>query len=471
MIKTSDRVITGVHDLLEPEAEEILENRERFDNEDEPRFGFESEYGLLNGNNPATHDERAEVIGRLEDKGNEFVDTELGESMIETRTEPLEIGSLREIEAAIADRENQLLENLSEGMQLVRYGTVPLIDIQDINLSQPEGDADRYWELVNAFDDIREEHKGELDSLGLEEEIDPNTAATPAMTCSTQMNWQAEGLDDVIEKANYAQQVVPYAIAPFAASRLVSEKDIGHADTRMQLWEMNYNTDENPAKVGPLDGFYDSVPDWLKSLDIFADSEFDSPDDYEEDEMSPFETAVKEDWNDVKIKLVEDKERGREYPVVEVRPFSMQPTPAEEAAVHGFTIGRVAYAQANNEELMDYDRVLENRRKAMQEGLEADEMFYMEEGEIKSGPAAEVIRTEISKAREGLRGLDIDDPGYLDIMERKTYLGSPSDRSAEIFNDIRDEVGEEEAIREALPIYDQPVWNSQNRIQTHYESV
>lgn len=467
MSETQRKSSTGVHNLLEPEAEEVLDNQSDFKNQEDPRFGFESEYGLLNGDRPAKHDEREEAITKMG-----FADTELGESMVETRTDPQTIEDLQQVEVAIADRENQLLEQLAEhDLELVRYGTVPLVDIQDIRLSQPEGDADRYWELVNAFNEIRREHKGELPDFGSVEQIDPNTAATPGMTCSTQMNWQGKSLEDTISKANYAQQIAPYAIAVSGASRIISEKDTGHQDTRMPLWEMNYNTEENPGKVGALDGFYNSVEHWLESLDIFADSQFDHPDDYSEDEKSPLETAIKEDWNDVKIKLVEDQERNREYPVVEVRPYSMQPTPAEEAAVHGFTIGRVAYAQENEEALMDYEMVLENRDKAMEKGLDADEMFYLENGEIKTGPTPKVIRGEIEKAREGLELMNIDDPGYLDIMEMRTYQGSPSDKSAELFNELNEEMDREQAIREALPIYDQPFWNSENLRKTHYETL
>lgn len=183
------------------------------------------------------------------------------------------------------------------------------------------------------------------------------------------------------------------------------------------------------------------------------------------------DTAVKEDWNDVKIKLVEDDRTGNEYSVLEVRPYSMQPTPAEEVAAHGFTIGRVVWAMENDEELMDYDRVLENRERAMKQGLDADQMFYQENGEIREAPTDEVLRSEIQKAREGLEELGIEDPGYLDILERRTYLGNPSDRSAEIFNDMRDEIGADEAFMEAVPTYDGPVWDSENPLQTHYEAL
>ena len=473
MIETQEGTVEGIDELLEPEAKKVLQNQGRFENDEETRFGLESEFGLLKDGRAVEHDERQDVIeDTLSDEDEDWVDTELGESMIEIKTEPHSINSLRALETSLINRENQLLQEVSNhGMDLSRYGTVPLVDIQNISLSEPEDDADRYWELVNAFDEIRKESVGTLDDFGRNEKVDPNTAATPAMTCSTQINWQGQSLDETIERANYAQMISPYGVALSGASRIVSGKDTGYPDTRMQLWEMNFNHGENPNKVGALGGYYGSVEEWLQSLDIFADSKFDGPKDYEEDEASPMDTAIKEDWNDVKIKLVEDGETGNEYSVLEVRPYSMQPTPAEEVAVHGFTTGRVAWAMENDEELMDYDRVLENRERAMEKGLNAETMFYMDDGEISEGPTEEVLRNEIQKAREGLEELGIEDPGYLDILEERTYHGSLSDSSAEIFDDLRDKIDEDEAFLEAVPTYDEPIWDHENPLQTHYETA
>lgn len=61
MIETQDKMVRGIDDLLEPEAKEVLENKERYENDEEPRFGVESEYGLLKSDRPATHDEREEM--------------------------------------------------------------------------------------------------------------------------------------------------------------------------------------------------------------------------------------------------------------------------------------------------------------------------------------------------------------------------------------------------------------------------
>ncbi|MFT4868931.1 MAG: hypothetical protein ACI83Q_000547, partial [Colwellia polaris] len=232
------------------------------------------------------------------------------------------------------------------------------------------------------------------------------------------------------------------------------------------LWEMNYNTDETPAKVGPLDGYVDDTEDYLSRLGIFFEDDGEDPDH--------FGDAIGEHWKDVRIKVEEEEQPGgtkEHYIVTEIRPLSMQPSVAEETAVHGFMIGRIAYAQENEEELTPYDEVLENREKAMKQGLSADQMVYNKNGQVVRADTDTVLREEIDKARKGLEELSIDDPGYMDLLEERIEYGTPADRSAEIYNRLSSNGStQEEALKQALAIDDSAVWDSQNPMETHYSS-
>ncbi|MFQ3307791.1 MAG: gamma-glutamylcysteine synthetase [Candidatus Nanohaloarchaea archaeon] len=447
-----------IHPLLEEDAEEILSNPERYSNNEPQRVGIESEFAVLNGEEPASDDKRDEAIKDLE-----FAEEELGAAMAETQTPPMQLESLQQMENALGERYNQLAEEMAEqGLSLIRYGTHPFTDVDDIQTT----DKDRYDVLVDTFDDLREQHIGELPMFGEEEQIDPNTAAIPAAICSTQTNIQAESWEDAVEKNNYAAMTLPYAIALSGNSRIIEGKDTGFADTRMQLWEMNYNTDETPAKVGPLDGYVDDTEDYLSRLGIFFEDDGEDPDH--------FGDAIGEHWKDVRIKVEEEEQQGgtkEHYIVTEIRPLSMQPSVAEETAVHGFMIGRIAYAQENEEELTPYDEVLENREKAMKQGLSVDQMVYNKNGQVVRADTDTVLREEIDKARKGLEELSIDDPGYMDLLEERIEYGTPADRSAEIYNRLSSNGStQEEALKQALAIDDGAVWDSQNPMETHYSS-
>lgn len=453
MSKTSQKD-NEIHPLIEEEVNSMLEASEEYENNEEMRVGIESEFGVLDGFEGSSSEARDRGI---EDVG--FADRELGAAMAETQTDPMTLDSLSDLEIALGGRENILAEQMSEeGLSLIRYGTHPFVDVDNIQTT----DRERYDVLVNTFDNLREQNIGELPNFGKDEQIDPNTAAIPAGICSTQTNIQAEGFEDAVDKTNYAEMVLPYAIALSGNSRIVEGKDTGLSDTRMQLWEMNYNNSETPYKVGPLEGYIQDSRDWFSRLDIYFEDEDEDPDHLED--------AISEHWKDVRIKLEEDPDTEEEYPVVEVRPLSMQPSVAEETAVHGFMIGRIAYAQETDEDLILFEQVLANREKALMDGLSTEEMFYNREGRSEREDLGAVLDEEISRAEEGLKYLGIEDPGYMNILRERLDQGTPSTQSADIFNGLRGQKhSTEEALRQSVPVIDEPSWSPQNLMETHYD--
>jgi gamma-glutamyl:cysteine ligase YbdK (ATP-grasp superfamily) len=433
---------------IEPEVNEIL--NENPSNSEPVRVGVESEFAILDGSSQApSSKERDRGI-----KDTTGAEQELGAAMAETQTPPVRLDSLEVLENALGLRWNDLVENMAEeGLSVLRYGTHPFVSIDGIETT----DGERYDTLVETF----EEKRPESDPFGVKEKVDTINASIPAAICSTQTNIQAESLGDAVEKANYANMVLPYAVALSGNSRIVDGKDTGIADARMPMWERAFNSPETPNKVGPTDGYFEDIADYYSRLDIFFENDGASAEEHLDD-------AVGEYWKDVRIKMEEDGTKTGEdcYPVVEVRPISMQPSVEEETAVHGFMLGRVAYAQESNEELIEFDKVMENRERAMRSGLEAENL-YSSNDDIQAGTHG-VLRDELDKAREGLEYLGIEEPGYLDLLEHRIDHGTPSEHSAKIFNTLRQNQDPESALREALPVSENPDWEYGSGISPYY---
>ena len=159
-------------------------------------------------------------------------------------------------------------------------------------------------------------------------------------------------------------------------------------------------------------------------------------------------------WKDVNIKF--DRERGNA--VVEMRPFSIQPSIREDLALSAFMMGRIAYAQENGEELMDIEKVNENREKAMYNGLDTE--LYGSSGELAD--ATDVLENELDYAREGLDSLGVDYENFIEEEEdifdvtfgkRLKYGKTPGDRSAEAYSQKRREMADREALSEVMKDY------------------
>ncbi|MFB6144477.1 MAG: hypothetical protein ABEJ98_04160, partial [Candidatus Nanohaloarchaea archaeon] len=205
--------------------------------------------------------------------------------------------------------------------------------------------------------------------------------------------------------------ISPYISAISGNARFLGGKDTGLSDLRMILWNQSHNSE---GKIGVLDSYYDSMEDYLSRV---VSQEF-----IPGEKKGDLERAVSNFWKDSRIKVVE------EDLVVESRISSVQPTPEEDVAVHGFYIGRLHYALQNNEELMEIWKVNENRKNALRDGLDAD--LHAPEGGKKK--ASKLLLEEIDKARNGLEALDVDPEGFLRILENRARKGlTPSDRKAD----------------------------------------
>jgi len=447
-----------VHRAFQEQVKNIEENPSRFENSEELKVGFEVEYTLLDSDNNQASEQ---VRDRIKDK-QEFLDSELAASVIEARTDPVsEPDSLREFGKELRDREHRAAELAAEeGFDLLRYGTNPFPDLDEFERS---GDEDSRYEMFANFLDEARNDEMVHDVFGIEESFDPRDIHYSGMIASTQTNLQAQSLGDAVEKANFGYMFAPFAEALGANARVMEQKDTGISDIRMPVWEKSADVreDEDFGSESPRAGKIDSyigkedghdIEDYFERLDPV----YVAPD--VEEAPDAIDQAVMNNWKDINIKFTDDAA------LVELRPFSIQPTVQEDLALSAFMMGRIAYAQdekvhgSGGEDLLDIEKVNRNRYTAMHNGL--DEKLYDSSGNQRQ--AVEVVQDELEYARQGLNSLGVDYenfvPGDQDLFdytfgERLEEGIAPGDQSAERYNELRENMSDEQALAEVMKDY------------------
>lgn len=418
----------GMREAFEEQVEELFEKEELYEKSySDVKIGLETEYPVVDENfGQIGHRLRDQVI-----EGLDFADVEVGGSQVEVRTDPLILGSLSELEKEMRLIEADLRDEAdARDVQVLRSGTHPFVDLDDIPIS----DAEKYEKVPGFHDRHRNGHVQE--GFGRIESIDPRNADIAAVINSTQTNIEAESFEDAVEKANYTYMISPFMSAISANARFLDGKDTGFADTRMPLWEKSHDIrtedqlGEKTVDAGKLESYYDSLEDYFKRV---KDEPFILND--EEKQPAAMHIGIGTFWKDSRIKFKEEPENDRYDAIVESRVVSTQPTLEEEIAMHGFFMGRISYAQEEDEGLMDIEIVNRNRYAAMHNGL--DTKLYGTDGELRD--ATEVLEEELEKAEQGLEYAGIEDPGYLDVLHERLESGTPAELMAEGFNKALEE--------------------------------
>ena len=444
----------AMRESFEQQVEEILDSAEKYEAESTWKIGLETEYGLVDESlTPVNHETRDQLIEDLE-----FADVEVGGSQVELRTEPLEPGTLSELEDVLERNESELVKEASkQGLNLVRSGTNPFIDTDNIPISSEE----KYQQVPSFYEEARHSQVHEI--FGGKDSIDPRNSDLAALINSTQVNVQAEGLEDAVEKANLTYMISPFLSAISGNARFLEGKNLGFSDVRMPLWEKSHdirNPDslEEEMDVGKLDSYFLAESEDETNIENYFRRVKEQPfilNDEEKQEAAR-EIGIGTYWKDSRIKFNHGPEEDRFQAVVESRIVSTQPSIAEEIAMHGFYLGRLAYAQnigdieedeSDTEELMDIEQVNRNRHSAMYNGL--DTKLYDTDGELRQ--AVEVMEEELEKAEKGLDYIDLNDSGYLDILYERLEEGTPSDQMAEeYYRTVESGTKSEESLNQAL---------------------
>ena len=433
-----------VHSGFKEQVKDIEKNPSRFENSEDLKIGFEVEYSLLDSENQQASEEVRDRIKENED----FLDSELAATVIEARTEPIsDPNSLEEFEEELQGKEEITAELAAEeGFQLLRNGTNPFPTVGEFRRS---GDENSRYELFANFLDQARNDEMVHDFFGIEEGFDPRDIHYSGMIASTQTNMQAQSLDDAVNKANFAYMFAPYAEALGANARIMEQKDTGISDVRMPVWEKSADLrdddefgDESP-RAGKMQSYLKDIGDYFERLDPV----YVAP-----DEDSALDQAIANNWEDINIKFADNSA------LVEIRPLSIQPTVRQDLALSAFMMGRIAYAQQNEEELLDIEKVNRNRYTAMHNGL--DEKLYDSSGIQRD--ATEVIGEELEYARQGLDNLDVDYESFIQgeqdlfdyaFSDRLESGMAPADETAERYRELRKEMSDEEALSKIMSDY------------------
>lgn len=421
----------GMREAFENQAEEVLDNEERYvKSYDDFKIGLETEYPVVNQDfEPVNPEIRNQVI-----EGLGFADVEVGGSQVEVRTDPVKPGSLAELEAEMRLIEQDLRdEAAARGVEVLRSGTHPFVNLESV----PKTDKPKYEEVPGFHDRHRNGHVQE--SFGKIESIDPRNADLAAVINSTQTNVEAPDFETAVDRANMTYMISPFMSAISSNARFVDGKDTGFADVRMPLWEKSHDIrteeelGEETVEAGKLESYYRDLEDYFSRVQ-------EQPFILHEEEAA-LDIGIGTFWKDSRIKFKQEPENNRYDSIVESRVVSTQPTIPEEIAMHGFHVGRLAYAEMeevhgeDGEELMDIGKVNRNRYAAMHNGL--DTKLYGTDGELHD--ATEVLVEELEKAEQGLEYAGIEDPGYMDLLYDRLDEGTPSELMEEGFYEARDE--------------------------------
>lgn len=435
----------GMREAFESQVQELLGKEDLYSkNGDSVKVGLETEYAVVDdGFEPIDHVVRDQII-----EGLGFADVEVGGSQVEIRTDPITPESLADLEHQMRLPEQDLRDEAdARDAKIIRAGTHPFVDFDDVPMSKEE----KYQVVPNFHDRHRNGHT--VDEFGVEETVDPRNADIAGVINSTQANIEASGFEDAVDKANYTYMISPFMSAISSNARFVDGKDTGFSDVRMPLWEKSHDIrgqDQlgEDVATGKLESYYDSLTDYTGRV---KEEPFILND--EEMQEAAMDIGIGTFWKDSRIKFAEDQEEERYDTIVESRVVSTQPTVKEEVAMHGFFIGRIAYAQneelhgEGGEKLMDIEKVNRNRYSAMHNGL--DTKLYDTDGELQD--ASDVLEQELEKAEEGLEYAGIEDPGYMDMLYNRLEEGTPSDKMAEGFNNARNKgLNRKEALQRGL---------------------
>lgn len=408
--RKSDEQVRTVF-FFDREKENILSSEEKFRKHNERvKVGVETEYFLIREDfKPLNSSKlRNDIIEDLDE-----VKKELGIDSVEIAIPPVILENLGQLEESISDKESKLnFRAKDKGLKVIRSGTNPFRSLENLNLTEKS-----FFRKIN---DYYNEKSTEF--LSDKEKFDVGNAKSTSLISAIHTNIEASDFEDAVEKANYIYMISPYISAVSGNARFIDEEDTGLSDLRMILWSKSHSTGDK--EVGRLNSYYSDIRDYFDRVGSWPFI-MNRADKVISDSISRF-------WKDSRIKFLDSDI------VVESRIASTQPSVKDDVAVHGFCIGRLLYAQDNDEELLDIEKVNKNREKAMTRGLDAE--LYSPEGEMEE--AVEVLEKEIQKAKKGLKNHGINGVNFLDVLdERIKDKEAPSD---EINKKLRDGMDDRE---------------------------
>lgn len=428
--------LDSLDSVLREDAREFLD--QDYSTEDELSIGFEAEFGLLEEG-----EEYEMVDGKtrqdiLDDLDEQDFDSELGSWVIEADIGPLtNIGNLSEIENAIQEAQNELVEAANKyNVDVMRYGSLAFDSLQNIDLTEGE----RYRMLPEFHAEQKILDSGMFDPEDFKA-IDSVSSKAPAGINGFQTNIQAKDRDDAIRKNKLIDNAQTYVDAIMGNAGIIDYQDTGFNDVRIPIWQINFNHPEAENKVGPWETYPETLEEYVAGHELSLPVEEYIPEGKESIDI--INAANSERWKTSRIK------REGDVLITESRLPSVQQSPSQDTQVAGFILGHMAYHQHHDIESLGAEKVKHNYESSTRDGLEGS--MINSEGII--GNTRNVVLEELEKAKQGLDYIGIEDSGYLDGLAERVETGlTPGE---EVLNDyhrlIENGESEAEAMKDVLP--------------------
>jgi Glutamate-cysteine ligase family 2(GCS2) len=379
------------------------------------QVGIEMELSVVgNDLRPVAQSVRDEAVTAFADSATGragFVTQELGASQIELMTAPVDIRKVRGLSVLedMVAKEKALSNWLHQrNANLLRIGASPNERIADI---QPTVGQTKYEKCPKFH--AHHQRRGMDRFIGTTSAIDVANTLIPGITNSIQLNMDCSTIEQAIEMLNRALAISPVATLFGANGGFLDGKDTGFADVRYLAWAISHDVrtwhEVNlgaPLRVGLPNRYYESLDDYLSSIlsiPFFMESD------------KAFALGVGTYWRDVRLKFL-DKSDGLQL-VLEFRPVSTQPTPADDFSLMMFYVGRVHYSYKSRELLLPFEYVRSNKDIVMRCGRHTPLAFVEGEG-IRHLLFEHFAPIEIGKAIAGLSALNVDDECIQFVRER-----------------------------------------------------
>ncbi|MBI2064771.1 MAG: hypothetical protein HYT62_01815 [Candidatus Yanofskybacteria bacterium] len=432
------------------QTQELIASQDRFIKDNYGvKIGLESELAIHGRfDNTELTQKRDAVIADNKD----FTDIELGANQIEIRTPPLDILSsdgLASLDNIYRARYNAVLESARRNkVGLLRIGANPFLP----TINTPRTDKPKYRLVPDFYNQHRDPRLDTFIGLG-KSRIDIGDASVVSLFQSFQVNLEAKSLDDACEKMNRSLAIAPYLLAFSGNARYLSHQDTKIQDTRMMSWEIShdtrtfYDTKLQDLRIISWERSFDVRPEknenWSNELRIGLPSRYfrNMTDYFQRAGTFPFILYAPESalaisigmtWLDARTKFIGDSA------IVELRLPSTQPTIEEEMLLTLLYIGRLHYAQTNQEQILPINMVRENRLSAMLYGFKKSMWFLSENGAPIKLPTKIGLARELELAIIGLNQLGLSTAIDKELLDAVLKTDSPSDRLARFLDPINE---------------------------------
>lgn len=354
----------------------------------------------------ATNKEKLTILETMNDANeseDKDVDYELGASVIELNPGPVnlnevgfggwweQLSTLSEQLTAVAGKNNLLVG---------RNGTIDWVPTTGIVRTE----AEKYILVPDYHDNNRKKSPSSLSLNGLE----MTDAGAVGILNSFQFTLESHSIKDALDKLNRLLMICPMAVALFANASRLNGRYTGWEDVRYEVWRRTHDTREpgdnsSELRIGLPKDYYNTFGDYINDICKFP---FIS-----KEEKKALGYGFGLCWRDVRIKF--DSKDNKNL-LVEFRPLSTQHTLKKEITAAAFVVGRLAWSQFVQEDLVPMENVRANKFEAEKNGM----CGKYDDG-LVTLPYRQTLGLELAAAKRGLKHLGLPESLGIKLLDEE----------------------------------------------------